>query len=232
MSTKDELIQPDRGQDAIAIHLTNKSSFADWAKTLSGGQRASLKAQKFEGGAAQVGIVPDGDDWFAVGGVSDPEELNSWCLAKLAEALPEGIYRLADGEPGAAMHGWQTAQYRFTRYKDKEDAAGPRVLLTKQVKQIDAAIAEAKADMLVRDLVNTPAEDMGPAALEAECEKLAKTHSATLKITKGDNLEQDYPMGSCGGPRSRAPARAAHHASGVGQGKRSGGRDCWQRRQL
>lgn len=194
MSTKTDLIQPDRGQDAIAIHLTDKGSFADWSKSLSAGQRASLAAQKFEGSASQVGIVPDGDNWFAVGGVSDPEQLNSWCLAKLAEALPEGTYRLVSGDPGAAMHGWQTAQYAFTRYKENENAAGPRVLLTKQVKQIDAAVAEAAADMLVRDLVNTPAEDMGPAALEAECEKLAKEHSATLKVTKGDTLSQEYPM--------------------------------------
>jgi leucyl aminopeptidase len=48
--------------------------------------------------------------------------------------------------------------------------------------------------MLVRDLVNTPAEDMGPAALEAECEKLAQTYSAKLKVTKGDALENGYPM--------------------------------------
>ncbi|MEP5937163.1 MAG: leucyl aminopeptidase family protein [Erythrobacter sp.] len=207
MSTKDDLIQPDREQDAVAIHLIDKAGFADWSKSLSAGQRASLKAQKFEGGAAQVGIVPDGDDWFAVGGVSDPAELDSWCLAKLAEALPEGTYRLADGDPGAAMHGWQTAQYRFDRYKQDDSPTGQRVLLTKQVKQVDASIAEAAAEMLVRDLVNTPAEDMGPAALEAECEKLAKTHSATLKVTKGDALEQEYPMVHAVG---RAAAR--HHA--------------------
>ncbi len=207
MSTKNDLIQPDRDQDAIAIHLTDKDGFADWSKSLSSGQRASLAAQKFEGGAAQVGIIPDGDNWFAVGGVSDPDDISSWCLAKLAEALPEGTYRLTSGEPGAAMHGWIAAQYSFTRYKDNDNAAGPRVLLTKQVKQIDAAVAEAKAEMLVRDLVNTPAEDMGPAALEAECEKLAKEHSAKLKVTKGDNLEQDYPMVHAVG---RAAAR--HHA--------------------
>ena len=195
MSTKNDLIQPDRDQDAIAIHLTDKAGFSDWSKSLSSGQRTSLAAQKFEGGAAQVGIVPDGDNWFAVGGVSDPDDLSSWCLAKLAEALPEGTYRLlTSGEPGAAMHGWQTAQYAFTRYKGNDSAAGPRILLTKQVKQIDATIAEAKAEMLVRDLVNTPAEDMGPAALEAECEKLAKEYSAKLKVTKGDSLEQEFPM--------------------------------------
>ncbi|MEO6387786.1 MAG: leucyl aminopeptidase family protein, partial [Croceibacterium sp.] len=205
---KDHLIQPDRGQTAIAIHLVDKDGFADFAKGLSGPQRTALAAQKFTGGPNQVGVVPDGDSWFAVGGVKDPDALSSWCLAKLAEALPEGTYRRANGEPGAALHGWQTAQYRFTRYCEDKDAEGPRVLLTKQVKAIEPALAEAKAVTLVRDLVNTPAEDMGPAALEAEAEKLAKAHGGKLSVTKGEALEREYPMVHAVGraaARSHAP---------------------------
>lgn len=206
MADKADLIQPDRGQKAILIHLVNKDGFPDWVKTLSGGQRAALNAQKFDGSGYQVGIVPDGDSWFAVGGVADPDKLSSWCMAKLAETLPEGVYRRAKGEPGPALHGWQTAQYQFTRYKKPDKPVGPRVLLTKEVKKIDAAIAEAKATCLVRDLVNTPAEDMGPAALEEQCEKLAKTHGGQLSVTRGDQLEQGYPMIHAVG---RAAAR--HH---------------------
>ena len=207
MADTTPLIQPDRGQDAIAIHLVNKDGFAEWAKSLSSGQRAALEAQKFDGNGYQVGIIPDGDSWFAVGGVANPDELSSWCMAKLAEALPEGIYRRASGEPGPALHGWQTAQYTFEKYKKPDKPVGPRVLLTKDAGKIDAAVAEAKAVCLVRDLVNTPAEDMGPAALEEACETLAKTHSAKLSVTRGDTLEQEYPMVHAVG---RAAAR--HHA--------------------
>ena len=194
MSIADDLIQPDRGQDAVAIHLVNKDGYGDWAKGLSAGQRAALAAQKFEGGGYQVGIVPDGDGWFAVGGVADPDELSSWCVAKLAETLPEGTYRLAEREPGPALHGWQTAQYVFDRYTKDENAPGPRVLLTNKAGRIDDAVAEAQAVCLVRDLVNTPAEDMGPAALEEQCERLAKEHGAALQTTRGDTLENEYPM--------------------------------------
>ena len=102
MADMQPLIQPDRDQDAIAIHLVNREGFADWLKKLSGSQRAALAAQKFDGGGYQVGIVPDGDGWFAVGGVANPDELSSWCMAKLAENLPEGTYRRAQGEPGPA----------------------------------------------------------------------------------------------------------------------------------
>ncbi|OAN86648.1 aminopeptidase [Erythrobacter sp. EhN03] len=207
MADNEPLIQPDRGQDAISLHLVNRDGFPEWVKKLSPTQRTALEAQKFEGSGYQVGIVHDGDSWFAVGGVANPAELSSWCMAKLAEALPAGTYRRAEGEPGPAVHGWQTAQYVFDRYKQPERPVGPRVLLTKDVGAIDNAIAEAKAVCLVRDLVNTPAEDMGPAALEAQCEELAKAHSAELKVTRGDTLEQEYPMVHAVG---RAAAR--HHA--------------------
>ena len=207
MADKQTLIQPDQGQEAISIHLVNRDGYSDWRKKLSTSQRAALEGQKFDGSGYQVGIVPDGDGWFAVGGVADPKELSSWCMAKLAENLPEGTYRRAEGEPGPALHGWQTAQHIFDRYKKPERPTGPRVLLTKDVKAIDSAVAEAQAVCLVRDLVNTPAEDMGPAALEEQCEKLAKQHSTKLSVTKGDALEQEYPMVHAVG---RAAAR--HHA--------------------
>ncbi|MDP2130982.1 MAG: leucyl aminopeptidase family protein [Erythrobacter sp.] len=211
MSKPKALIQPDRDQAAIAIHLVNKDGFAAFTKTLSAGQRASLAGQKFEGGGYQVGIVPDGDSWFAVGGVADPESLSSWCLAKLAEELPEGTYRVANGAegsgPGPAMFGWITGQYRFARYRSDDKPVGARVLLTTQVGQIGAVTAEAEAECLVRDLVNTPPEDMGPAALEAECERLAKAHKAQLTVVRGDALEQGYPMVHAVG---RAATR--HHA--------------------
>lgn len=194
MKKIEELIQADRGQDAIIIHLVNSAGFHDFAKELSATQRASLKAQKFDGSGYQVGIVPDGDFWYAVGGVANPDDLSSWCLAKLAEVLPEGTYRLANGDPGPAMHGWLTAQYRFERYKKDDDAPGPRILLSKQAKHIPFAIAESEAVNLVCDMVNTPGEDMGPAAIEAEAEKVAKKFGASIKVTKGDALEKDYPM--------------------------------------
>ncbi|MEM1051634.1 MAG: leucyl aminopeptidase family protein [Pseudomonadota bacterium] len=194
MTDINDLIQPDRGQQAIAIHLINKAGFNDFAKELSAGQRASLSAQKFEGAAGSVGIVPDGDEFFAVGGVADPEQLASYCLAALAAKLPEGTYRLVNTQPGAAAFGWLTAHYRFTRYKAEENPTGPRILLTEQVGHLPGHIAEAAAEMLVRDLVNTPAEDMGPAALETEFKRLAKEYGAGLTVTRGDELEQGYPM--------------------------------------
>lgn len=194
MSEPRALIRPDRGEDAVAIHLVSKDSFEAFAKGLTAAQRASLAGQRFEGAGYQIAIVPEGDSWFVVSGVAHPDKLSAWCLAKLAEELPEGVYRLANAEAGPAMFGWVTGQHRFTRYKSEDKGTGPRVLLTGQAGQIDAQVAEAEAECLVRDLVNTPPEDMGPAALEARCERLAKAHKAELTVVRGEALERDYPM--------------------------------------
>ena len=207
MIDKNALIQPDKGQPATTIHLIDKAGLPAFVKGLSAPQRAALAAQKFEGDGYSYAIVPDGDHWFVVSGVANTESLSSWCMAKLAEVLPAGTYRRAGGEPGPALFGWVTGQYRFDRYLSKPSEEGARVLLTKDVAAIAPALAEAAATALVRDLVNTPAEDMGPAQIEAEAHNLAKAHRATFKVTSGDALEQGYPMVHAVG---RAASR--HHA--------------------
>ena len=207
MIDKNALIQPDKGQPATAIHLIDKAGLPAFVKGLSAPQRAALAAQKFEGDGYSYAIVPDGDHWFVVSGVANTTSLSSWCMAKLAEVLPAGTYRRAGGEPGPALFGWVTGQYRFDRYLSKPNEEGARVLLTKDVAAIAPALAEAAATALVRDLVNTPAEDMGPAQIEHEAHILAKAHRATFKVTSGDALEQGYPMVHAVG---RAASR--HHA--------------------
>ncbi|KPF93791.1 aminopeptidase [Novosphingobium sp. AAP83] len=212
MNDRNALIQPDRGQQAIALHLVDKTTLPDFLKSLNAGQRASIAAQKFEGGGYEYAIVPDGDGWFAVSGVANVNNLSSWCLAKLADVLPGGTYRRVGGPVGGpvgrALHGWVTGQYRFDRYRKDAKETEPRILLTAEVALIEAALAEAAAVLMVRDLVNTPAEDMGPAQMEAEARALAKTYHAEIHVVSGDLLERDYPMVHAVGraaARSHAP---------------------------
>lgn len=194
MTDRHATIQPEKGQNATAIHLVNKESLADFIKGLNAQQRNALAAQKFEGAGYEHAVLPDGDDWLVVAGVANPEKLSSWCLGKLGEVLPAGTYRLASGEPGKAMYGWASGQYRFDRYRSEKKDEGPRVLLSTAVKAIEAMRAEVAAVNLVRDMVNTPAEDMGPAEIEAQAEALAKAHKAELRVTRGDALEREFPM--------------------------------------
>ncbi|TCD06196.1 leucyl aminopeptidase family protein [Erythrobacteraceae bacterium CFH 75059] len=194
MAAEETLIRADRGEAATAIHLVSTDSFAAWSRDLSAAQRALLEAQRFTGAGFQTAIVPDQHGWFAVGGVADPASLSSWCLARLAEVLPAGVYRLVTGDAGAAALGWQLAQYRFTRYARAEDAPGPRILLVRDAARVEAMRAEADAVTLVRDLVNTPAEDMGPAQLEDAVQQVARRHGAALTVIRGDALARDYPL--------------------------------------
>jgi len=206
------LLQPDRGGSAHPIHLIDKDAFADWLKKQSAARRELLEASRFEGKTPfQFAILPavHGHEWAVVATVANAALLSPWCLAKLAEALPEGTYRLADGEPGPAMLGWLLGQHRLNAYRSKvEDQRGPRVLLTKEAADIDRVIRLAEATALVRDLVDTPAADMGPAELEAAAREVAKSFGAKMEVTSGDALSQGYPMIAAvgqGATRERSP---------------------------
>ncbi len=192
------LVQPDLGQPARSIHLVDKPGLADWLGAAPPRIRNHLAAMRFTARPHELVVVPGDlpDDWAVVLGVSDAANLRPWCLAKVAEVLAAGHYRLAgDLRPGDALIGWALAQHRFTAYKKPdENPQGPRVLLTSDPARSDAAMAEAEATAWVRDLVNTPAEDMGPAALEEAASALARTYGALLDVTRGDALETHYPM--------------------------------------
>ena len=201
MTDYSTMIQPDKGQAARAIHLVGESGYDDWLKSRTPRERATLAAVRFKPIPDAFAILPadDPDDWSVVSGLGNGAALTSWDLATLAEKLPAGSYRLTGREPGKALFGWVTGQYRFTRYKNDHDVRGPRVLLTGNVAAIAPTIAEARAVMLVRDLVNTPAADMGPAALEAEAARIAKAYGskpdgAKLTVTKGDALADGFPL--------------------------------------
>jgi leucyl aminopeptidase len=197
-----DLVVADEGQSAIAVHLVTKAGLAAWLDQRTPAQRAQAAAQKFKAGPFSQAILPDGDSWLVAAGVADASLLGCWCLAKLAETLPAGAYRLvqsgvdADTDASAALIGWVLGQYRFDRYRTDSgaDSEGARVLLTRHADAIAPALAEAGAVMLVRDLVNTPAEDMGPSEIEQAVEHLAKQHHVKIHVTKGEALEREFPM--------------------------------------
>jgi leucyl aminopeptidase len=186
----------DRGQDARDLHIVDKAGFDGWLHALPAPARAAADAQRFGGGSSDVAILPAaGDGWSVAIGVADPAALTPWCLAKAAERLPQGAYRIVGGgDPGQAALGWLLAQYRFDRYRASPDPARARILLTPQPARIAEIVRLAQATALVRDLVNTPASDMGPAELAAAVAAVAKAENAAFRVTSGDALAQGYPM--------------------------------------
>lgn len=203
-------IAAESGQSAHIITLIAKSDYDDWLKSQTEQHRAMLNAQSFAAKPHEFAILPGdrADNWSVVAGVAKTDTLSPWCLAKMSENLPAGTYRLAhEAKPGAAILGWCLAQHSFDSYKSESDKKDKRILLTGQLPEAEALVSEAEATALVRDLVNTPAEDMGPEALEKQAGALADRFDAELQVVRGDALEQGYPLIHAVG---RAASR--HHA--------------------
>ncbi|HEV2747790.1 MAG TPA: leucyl aminopeptidase family protein [Allosphingosinicella sp.] len=204
-----DLLQPDRGQPARSLHLVDKKGLDAWLKGQPERVRQAVAAAGFKADGYQFALLP-GDkagDWSAALGVADADAPSVWCLAKAAELLPEGSYRVAGRSPGPATLGWLLGQYRFDRYKSEPAAKGARILLTDEPARIAETVAIARSTHMVRDLVNLPAQDLGPAELESAVADAAKDWSAALATTSGAKLQAEYPMVHAVGAAA-APDRA------------------------
>ncbi len=191
------LVQPDKGQAARTIHIVDPKGFDAWLAAQPPRHRAAAAAQKLAPTGYSSAILPgDGpEDWSVVTVVAHADRLTPWCLAKLAETLPEGSYRVEGQDPGRAIHGWLVAQYKFDRYKkDDKPQQGPRVLLTGDPAKIDEAVRLAAVTFKLRDRINTGANDMGPADLEAAAAELVKAHGGQLNVAKGADVEKGYGL--------------------------------------
>ena len=126
------LLVADRGQKARPIHLVDKDRLRRLAQEAARAEdRALLEAHASTARPASPSCccrAAASSRWSSA--VKNADALSPWCLAKLAESLPEGTYRLAPGEPGKAALGWLLAQHRFDDYRSKKDEPerGPRVL--------------------------------------------------------------------------------------------------------
>jgi len=200
----------DRGQAARPIHLVDKQAFGPWLKGRSVDDRALLRALRFDGKSeGAFAVMPRGNEFEVVVSVKDCAKLTPWCLAGLAAKLPAGTYRVADSEPGIAALGWLLGQHRFDAYRSKatDDDQGARVLLSGEPAKVEETVRLAEATALVRDLVDTPAADMGPSDLERVARDLATVSGAHFRVTAGSDLESGYPLIAAVG-RAAVPERA------------------------
>ena len=188
-----KLVQADRGQPAFTLHVVDAAGLPGWLGQQGERVQSGLEALRFKGKADEVAVLPYVPGaWTIVAGVADAARLGAWDLAAAAAKLPAGEYRVAGGAPGGAALGWLLAQHRFDRYKRDEGGVGPRVLLTPG--PADEAVALAEATALVRDLVDTPAGDMGPDALAEAILGEGRRFGAEVKVIKGEALiDAGYP---------------------------------------
>ncbi len=186
---------------AISLHVISKPDLDDWLQQQPDVVRSWVGSNGFTGALGQVLLVPGKDhtpDMALAGyGTDSGRARKRFPLAAAAEALPEGVYLIASGLRDDVLDveclGWLMTGYRFDRYKAQTPAKSRLVAPN----GVDAARIEsvANAEVLIRDLINTPASDMGPAQLQAATESLANEFDAKCRTVVGDDLlEQNLPM--------------------------------------
>jgi leucyl aminopeptidase len=196
----DLTFSPD-GAPAIPLHAVSKAGLDAWLEAQAPRLAAWAEATGFDAGAGRVLVVPDDAGRVAAAAVglgSDRDARRErFGLAKARAALPEGTYRLTGDLDGPALEeaalGWLLAGYRFGRYKT---APAPKAELVAP-EGIDRVRLEAIAagEALTRDLINTPASDMGPAELAEAAAVMAREFGASVALTEGDALlASNLPM--------------------------------------
>ena len=213
----------DAADDAIPVWPVSEAVFETWSASLPASQSAWLSAHGFEGQRGGMCTIPADDGKvagvvFGLGGGAAEGRI----FGDAALSLPAGTYRISsvDGaeiDLERAALGWLLGSYTFDRYKRGEGRT-PAALIAPD--GINAArVTRLAAGMgLARDLINTPAEDMGPDHLEAAVRELAATSGAAVESVVGDDLlAQNYPMiHTVGRAAARAPRLIDMRWSGTG----------------
>jgi leucyl aminopeptidase len=190
------------------IRPVSKGGLVDWKKSASPAQRKWVEDSGFKASPGQFCALPGTDgaleSWLF--GFEDQGFL--YRLAPLASGLPEGVYRLecdwSAQQRVQASLGWGLASYRFDRYKANKKPK-PVLLLDREIE--DEVRSLCNAQWLVRDLVNTPTEDMGPSQLaDAVVREADKFDAETDCVTGDELLTQDFPaIHAVGRASSRQP---------------------------
>ena len=198
------------GPDTVALTPVTKAGLADWLAAQSPAVASWVKAVGFTGEAGSTVFLPgpDGDVAHVLAGVSALDDL--WAFAGLPASLPAGSYRIdaaldARAATRAAL-GWALGSYRFTRYRKPPEKGFANLVWPAEADRGEVERA-ATATWLVRDLVNTPACDMGPAELAQAAQDLAAEFDAAVEVIVGqDLLDRDYPaIHAVGRASPRAP---------------------------
>ncbi|MGR3760972.1 leucyl aminopeptidase family protein [Roseobacteraceae bacterium NS-SX3] len=174
---------------AIPLHVIDRDDCGAWLARQPQAVQDWARSSGFTGAPGQALLVPgpDGRPERALAGYGNAAQRarRRFVLAAAAEALPPGTYRIAEGVPDEALasecFGWLMTGYRFGRYKEAK-AQGAALVAPEG---IDAAAVEslAAAECLTRDLINTPASDMGPDELQQAAQALAQEFGAEFSVT-------------------------------------------------
>jgi leucyl aminopeptidase len=196
------------------LWLLTEGELQGWLAGQSAQVSAWVRAHSFTAERHRVLTLPapDGGIAAALGGLgplASCDELNLWHAAALAERLPAQPWHLAtDLAPAAATQfalGWLMGGYRMSRYR-MGAAEPPRAALVPPAgADLAYADAAARATALARDLINTPANDLGPEELADAALELARSRGARCQVLTGGELAGFPLLRAVGAASPRGP---------------------------
>jgi len=194
--------------DATPLFSLDSAGLEEWLASTTETARRWVEASGFGAAPGTHLLVPgsDGSTAAVLAGRQSDDRL--WALAHLPAVLPAGDYELQTAWPDEALEraliGWGLGCYRFDRYKPQPSVEANLVLPDHLSETVTALV---DSSCFVRDLVNTPALDLGPAELADAAAELAAAHGAQFEVIDGERLEREFPAIHVVGQASSRPPR-------------------------
>jgi leucyl aminopeptidase len=230
------LLSTEPSSPSLPLWLVNEAGLAALLPTLPAAQAAWARAQNYAAERHKLLLLPASDGALAGAlwgfGAARQDELSQWDAAPLPDRLPAGNYRIATelGSHAATQFalGWVLGSYRFSRFRGTPPKA-PAVNALIAPAGADTRYVQATAEAMAfaRDLINTPANALGPEALAETTVALARRYGGTSVVHSGGALAAGYPLiaavgaGSARAPRlvdCRFPRAGAPRVTLVGKG--------------
>ncbi len=198
---------------AIPIYALRSHEWASWLESRPEALKRLAVAHGFQAQSGRILLVPstDGAIERVLFGIGD--KAGAMAVGALAQHLPAGDFRLAaaprEFSATNVAIAWGLGAYAFERYKKRKRPA-PR-LAPPSGADMEEAWRIVSASWLARDLINTPANEMGPEQLQAAAEKVAHAHGAKISAIVGDDLlAQNYPLIHAVGRAAAQAPRLVH----------------------
>jgi leucyl aminopeptidase len=202
--TEPEMVLTSEPGDSRPLWLVTEADLPRWLNEQPAETAAWVRANGFQAERHRVLTLPSADGRIAaalvgLGPLRAAGDLKLWHAAGLSDRLPALAYRLATQLPAAAathfVLGWLMGSYRMSRYRAAPGPTSRPALVPPSAADLVYAQSAAAATAFARDLINTPANDLGPAELAAAAADLAARYGARCEILVGDELEaRDFPL--------------------------------------
>lgn len=174
------------------IYLVVESDFKKWKEKQSAFIKNWLSASGYKGEAGNLSLIPDKDGRLAKVIFCINHENNFWSVGNLPNLLPPGKYELQQVKDPLFFMAWGLGAYQFSRYRKDSRITAQLEIPSAQQKMVTSLVSSL---CMVRDLINTPTEEMGPTEFSKIAVALAKKSGMKVKQVIGkDLLKKNYPL--------------------------------------